>query len=590
MPRLLLLLAALLPLAAAGQGVADKPAEKKDPAGAPLPEEVQAAIKKEVEKAKADLRDEVRAELQGQQSAKEFLDAGRASDRPKLDLFQIEGYLRVRGDLLDGLTLHRAADPGGFTLFPPPISNPDNGTQTSANMRLRLEPVLNVSEQVRVLAQLDLLDGIVLGSTSSGAAASEAGGQGVPEVGRNGIDRSSIRVKRAWGEVQTPVGLLSFGRMPDPWGLGISYNAGAGVDDDLGDSVDRLQMAIAVRQTFLGPWVDVVVPYYDINSSGLVSRNLGGLGQPFSLDKADERWTLGLKLAKIDTDDELRRKNAAGKASWNYGLRYGYHQQNFRLEPATGTPGDLGPAAPTVNEARIGLSYHSFDLWGRYRTARLRVEAEAALRFGGMDDGRLAITDPSLGPIQILEFGGVVQSDLRFDKLLVGLEWGYASGDASPGIGLRPGRGPAQRGWIDGAQYAVGDARLSITNLAFNPAYRVDLILWRELYGAVSDAWYLKPSVRYDVLDGLSLRAALVYSQAIYASSTPSATHKPLGLELDTGIHYASDDGFLAWVQWGVLQPLDGLGYGAFRDSLAFPVQTDLKRAHAVRAGLGIKF
>ena len=37
----------------------------------------------------------------------------------------------------------------------------------SANMRLRVEPTLNVSERVRVKAQIDVLDNYVLGSSAS---------------------------------------------------------------------------------------------------------------------------------------------------------------------------------------------------------------------------------------------------------------------------------------------------------------------------------------------------------------------------------------------------------------------------------------
>src|SRR6187431_442375 len=50
----------------------------------------------------------------------------------------------------------------------------------------------------------------------------------------------SIRVKRLWGEVSTPVGILRFGRMGSHWGLGMVNNDGTRLDDDLGDNVDRI--------------------------------------------------------------------------------------------------------------------------------------------------------------------------------------------------------------------------------------------------------------------------------------------------------------------------------------------------------------
>jgi uncharacterized protein (TIGR04551 family) len=574
---------ALAPLAAAQAPPPARPAEKKEAAP---PDDVQAAIKREVEKAKAEIRDEVRAEIQGQQSAKEFLEAAGPSDKPKLDLLTLGGYYRLRGDLFDNFALRRSADPGGYTLFPTPPNNPNKATQTTADMRLRLEPVLNVSEQVRVLSQIDLLDGTVLGSGQTGYA--------VPAVdSKVTLDRPEVRVKRAWGEVQTPLGLLSFGRMPSQWGLGILAHAGAGLDDDRGDSVDRLQLAVPWRQSPLGPLV--VVPYYDIESSGLISENLAGSGQPISLSKADERWALGLKAVRIDTDEELQRKMASGASSWNYGAFYGYHAQHYSLAPTAAAPLPGSPQVVPVTTVPVGLSYQTLDLWARWRTKRARLEVEVAGVYGTIADDRLKLTDPAQGPVKLRQLGGAAQFDYRPSdgKLLLGVEYGMASGDRTPGMGNHPERGLPQNGSIDGSQ--IGTAIPSggalhddfIRNFRFNPAYRVDLILWRDLLGSVTDAWYLKPTLRYDVLEGLSLRAALVYSQAMYASSTPSTKHRPLGLELDTGIHYASDDGFNAWLAWGFLHPLDGLDYMQGTRTAA---DHALVSAHAIRTGLAIRF
>jgi len=564
----LLLAAGLAPAAAAQQkGATDKPAGKAEVAP-----EVQAAI----EKAKEELREELRTRAQDQAVAQ--AEALPADEGRKLNLFQVSGYLRLRGDLLDDLSLRRGADPGGYYLFPPPVSSPGKGTLTSGNLRLRLEPVLNVSDQVRVLAQVDLLDGVLLGQSPQ-----------VPPGDGSGADRDSIRVKRAWGEVQTPVGLASFGRMPAQWGLGMVANAGSGMGDDLGDSVDRLQLAIPVRQL---PVVGsaVLVPYYQVNSSGLSFAQSPGVSQPLDIDKADDNWSTGVRAVHLDTEEELRRKLDRGESSWNYGVWYQYTSQRYALSSLVGSPINQAEAA-TVREVKVGETAHQADFWLRYRTRRVRLELEAAGIYGNVDDARLKATDAALGPVARRQVGAVLQGDYRFldGKLTVGLEAGAASGDKTPGMGNRPERGLPQPGSIDGSQ--VGSTSASgpvldkaIRNFRFNPAYRVDLILWRELLGNVTDAWYLKPSVRYDVLDGLSLRASLVYSQAIYAESTPSTNHRPLGLELDTGVHYASGDGFHLWLDWGVLQPLDGFNYAPGATGTA------KTRAHALRSGVAIRF
>jgi uncharacterized protein (TIGR04551 family) len=145
---------------------------------------------------------------------------------------------------------------------------------------------------------------------------------------------------------------------------------------------------------------------------------------------------------------------------------------------------------------------------------------------------------------------------------------------------------PPKPGDIDGAQFAPGDKVLDIRNFRFNPAYRVDLILWREILQGVTDAFYVKPTARYELIEGLAAQASLVYSQAMYASSTPSTVHKPLGVELDVGLSYQSDDGFIAFANYGLLQPLDGLGYAP---GASVPGR-DITRAHAIRSGLAVKF
>ena len=49
------------------------------------------------------------------------------------------------------------------------------------------------------------------------------------------------------------------------------------------------------------------------------------------------------------------------------------------------------------------------------------------------------------------------------------------------------------------------------------------VILWRRILGQVTDAWYLRPSMRWDIFPGLVFDGAIIYSQALYSQSTPSA-------------------------------------------------------------------
>ena len=144
----------------------------------------------------------------------------------------------------------------------------------------------------------------------------------------------------------------------------------------------------------------------------------------------------------------------------------------------------------------------------------------------------------------------------------------------------------ATDGAIDGNQ--VGANYGALNNYRFNPAYQVDLILWRRILGTVTDAWYLKPTFRWDVLDGLTVGAQVIYSQAIFASSTPSQVNKPLGIEADLGVKYQSDDGFVFFLEYGLLKMLSGFDITPAESTAATVNPSGV--AQNIHAGLGIVF
>lgn len=607
MSRLLAALLAALclaPTAVLAQETRAPAPEKKDEAAkddaARVDPAIQAAIQKALEKAKEEIRNEVRAELQGAQSAAEFM--GTVAEGPKLQFFQLEGYFRLRGDLLDNLSLGRDVDTAGYRLFPVPLQGSGRGTLSTANMRLRLEPTFNVSERVRVKMQVDVLDNYVLGSSTSQVFDSRGSPYPVPfygssrELSNNDPTqtRPVISPKRVWGEVQTPVGLLSFGRMPSAWGLGILSHAGQGLDSDFGDTVDRIQFALPPVETPLGNLT--IVPMIDFDSEGVLNtdpRFGAASGQPFDAESGDDARTYALKLARLDTEDEIRRKQEAGGASLNYGLYYNYRTQRWTYPAWTqqGLAGDYSDA--TGVKVKRGAYAHVFDFWTRWLSSKWRVEGEVVGVYGQVanafayDATSGAVTD--IRRVLLRQWGAVLQADYQVlpSRVWLGGELGLASGDPAPGFGNatsrldQNGRLPAY-GAIDGPQFGQpGDN--AIRNFRFNPAYRVDSILWRRIMGQVTDAWYLKPSIRWDVLPGLRFDGAAIYSQAMDAGSTPSAVavdsgatngnefklqkggKKPLGLELDTKLTLDAGDGFVLWGETAVLQPFGGLGPGASR-------------------------
>jgi uncharacterized protein (TIGR04551 family) len=617
-PTALAALAALLLAAGAG---AEEP--KKD---APVDPKVEALIRQAVEKAKQELRDEMRQEVQTAQATAEF--AGAVAPGPKFQFIEVDGYFRVRGDLKDAYDLHRGADnangayTSGFSgtsnlgnyVYPGPVlpgnlngaPNP-RSTMTSANMRLRLLPTFNVSERVRVRAEADLFDNYVLGSRPFDPSASYSGAVLA--------DRPVINLKMAWGEVETPVGLLSFGRMPSVWGLGIVAPAQDGLDDDFGNIADRIQFATMPVSTIFGSLT--FIPYMDFYANGPLQGDprwskttLAGFGsgQPFVLESSGNGRVLGLKLLKIDTADELRRKLERGEWSFNYGLFYEYTTiSNLFMGATDQFPLDSHTSTPTVTAAdqvHRGEYDHQGDLWLRFRTPRFTAEFEGTYLYGHVNNPTM---DPAYGtadptrplngkevPIDMHQFGAALRTSYQVspNKVTLGLELAIASGDPAPGYGNRPWMANTDQtkapysAVFEGTQYNLATGDHSINNFRFNPGYRPDLIFWRDIMGQVTDAWYLKPSLRVDIVGGLAWDVAAIFSQSLDNSSSPATDPNTgaggsalMGLEGDTKLTLTSDEGFSAWGAAGVFQPLS-----------AFDGAGTLSRAWTLKFGLAARF
>ena len=590
---------------------------------APVDPRVEALIRQAVEKAKADMREEVKAELQTAQATAEF--TGASAPGPRLQFLELDGYFRFRGDLKDSYDLGREADnanggrtsaggtPGNY-VYPGPVlpGNLNGGpnprsTMTSANMRLRLLPTLNISERVRVRAEADLFDNYVLGSRPQDPSATYSGAVLT--------DRPVINLKLAWGEVETPVGLLSFGRMPSVWGLGIVAPAQDGLDDDFGNIADRIQFATMPVGTVFGYLT--FVPYLDFFANGPLqgdprwskSTLLGtGAGQPFNLESSGDGRVLGLKVLRLDTADELRRKLERGETSLNYGAFYEYTRLSSVFRDATDTfPLDSQGAVPSVGVDQVvhrGEYDHQGDLWLRVRTPRFYLELEGTYLYGHINNptmdtnyGSVDNTRPLNGnevPIQLRQYGAALRTSYQVtpNKVTIGLELGVASGDGAPGFGNRPWMANSNQakapypGVFEGTQYNLATGDHEISNFRFNPGYRPDLIFWRDIMGQVTDAWYAKPSLRVDIVGGLAWDVAAVISQALKKSSTPSTDVESgsggstlLGVEGDTKLTLTSDEGFSAWVAGGVFQPF-----------AAFDRAGATSRAWTLKLGLAARF
>ncbi|MFT3771999.1 MAG: TIGR04551 family protein [Minicystis sp.] len=575
-------------------------------------------------------------------------------------VFEIHGYYRVRAELFHNFALGRRdlLPP----LWPQPPDNDvllagvtgapqtgkqsvvlcgsdpslksaqacSNNTQAGANMRFRLNPELHISDNLRVMAQIDMLDNLVLGSTpegyynqpvTNGYQAQGRGGytplgafattQWAPTANQNST-QNSVTVKRVWGEYVTPVGLLRFGRMPSHWGLGMVANSGDGHDSDWQSTSDRIMFVTGIKKYdlyFAGMW--------DFANEGLTSANLAQQqGQPYDLSQLDDVNQYGLVLVRRRNPELQRLELAKGQIVVNGGLYFVYRNQ-FLSSDQSGP--SLGASSQNYSNTltRRGAQAYIPDLWLQVLYRKFRFEAEAAMIYGSIDS--IATTggkgssnyanaaDPKNPGYKIRQFGIATQSEFRAieDRLRVQFGFGWSSGD--PGLStLKPGDQEL-------LPKAISTDR-TYSEFRFHPDYRVDLIFFRNILGRVQGAYYFRPSVEYDFQrdkngQRIGGGAAVIWSRASEFIQTPGHA-RDLGVELNGRLYFQSKDGtlnddsekmggFFTSLEYGVFFPLNGLGYFQSQQTLytnSAPAingtaqKLDTSIAQALRWYLGILF
>lgn len=519
------------------------------------------------------------------------------------------GSFRFRFNLFSNLDLGLGADP---TLNPTcaPATSPGVGAQgalgnvrqtsTTANMRLRYEPTLRIGEVVAVHATMDFLDNVVLGETPSldGVAAPMsvfAGSARSPSAGFSAL-RDSVRIKAAWAELRLfDLVILRGGRIPYKFGLGIVRSDGRAQDADFGDYVDGAFGKIKVGITYLFAGME-------FPGEGVVSDAPYGYStRPYDLDQSDDaiRWVFG-----VDSTPETRaeraqveRDLAAGKPVVDWGLYNAITQQKIsseRIVSATGgQAGEPDPAGGAFDDYTLvprGAFFWTPSLWTkiRYRPRSdlsLRVELEAAMTYGWVDHVQSNKDDPR-SKKEFLSFGAALEAVLDVGRNRVELLAGVASGGNTLGAW-----GILDRHVVSTPNqtcYSLDQSEVfrtrKIHHFVFNRDYRVDSILFREVIGSVTNAFYFKPAYgRVFFRDGaweVGGGASLLMAFASISEGAPGRK-RPLGVE----------PGLDLWARWGqhltlradgaVLVPLDGL------DRAATGQQAEPAGALRIRAQIG---
>ncbi|HUB09525.1 MAG TPA: TIGR04551 family protein [Myxococcales bacterium] len=477
-----------------------------------------------------------------------FTDVGQDLEGREHTVFAAQGYFRTRGELLYDLDLDRGPTPSGQLFFPLPLSEPSSHLLDDADMRLRADlaayaPFGGLAVKVR----LDGLNNLQLGSLPQGSPQSSTSYQSPSQV---------ILIRRAYGEVLTPVGLLAAGRMGNQFGLGMTANSGDCLDCDYDQSADRI--------LFATPLVGYIWALaFDFTAAGPLIPKTGGTTL-VGLDPSTEVHTFNVAVLKWHDADAIERRRRAHLTTFDYGAYYSHRWQNddvpadyiLTSEPVAITPSQVVPR---------GYQADAIDGWARLLFPEVRLEAEAAFLYASEQQASLIPGVLLPQAVTATQWGGAFESEVGAPNRPwgVGLDTGIASGDSAPGFGalVPPGAAAAKPGDLNGAQ-ASPPYDYTVNNFQFSPDYHIDRILFRNIIGTVTDAYYLRPHARLTLAHSgksrLSAELFGVASWALYASSTPGGTHA-LGLEVDPTLRYESSVGFVAELQYAVLFPFSGL-------------------------------
>ncbi len=279
-----------------------------------------------------------------------------------------DGHYRARGEFFDSLSLSDTN------------SNAE-GAAWTMNHRLRLRPGFRISDQVSLFTQVDVLPYVSWGSSPvavvdplTGEVQSVVFSDAVapPTTEEGAATLQNIQMTRLWGEVQTPYGLLRFGRVPNHWGSGMVFNAGNRPVDEYGDTVDRLQFTGQAGQVFL-------MGGYENRYEGLAA------------EKDDYRAIVASVLFESE------------KAA--LGTFHTYRWQN-------------------TGDTRYGVWIG--DLWGRATLGMAEAETEFAAIVGGGD-----LTN-GINDVRTTAFGGHIRVGIDPGNIRAGVLTGFATGDADP--------------------------------------------------------------------------------------------------------------------------------------------------------------
>ncbi len=487
-------------------------------------------------------------------------------------------------------------DPGSAT-FEDKLSKESEKTLGTANLRLRLSPVFRLSDTIRIGTTVDLLDNLVLGSTPEylGNVSSSGGNGGFykgypgpaipldtftntqvpPSAGINALN-DSISVKEAYAEwliaFDDPLrpdsfnlGTLKVGRYAYDWGLGILTSRG---DYDRNDTALTTIERFRALDAEWGNYLDRFSWRYDFSlfnvmvgygwlGSGAVSYGLqNSYGQSYDVEQEDDVHQVEFALfSRPESRDDFinRRKGLfSGKPQIDWGLYVTWRSQ----ESTTALKDGSSPSAVDLTKDYASLQLVDRaawlltpDLWLRLDwrpdpKTRYYAALEGAAVIGSLDnvDATGATTT-----VDVMQYGGALETNFTLGMISFGLDAGMASGDDAELMAWYTGR--EKNPWGTDNRYSA---------FSFNRNYAIDMLLYRQVLGTVSNSAYFRPHFDFDIIPteegAFGGLISGLYAMALNPEAYPGDSSN-LGLELDAHLFYEETNRFLVSGGFGFLYP-----------------------------------
>ena len=410
-------------------------------------------------------------------------------------------------------------------------------------MRLRLEPTVNVTEQVRVKAQLDVFDNLVMGSTPESYYINERvqrRRRGLPDVPTAAFAQPASRPSRASTRLLVDPRQARLGRgshavrraalRPHAVALGHSaccVNNGDCLDCDFGANADRVMFATKL-------WGHFIAFMWDWVATGPTTQIIGPQqGQGVVLQRRHPRRRLAVDPGARQDGQARGAQREARPGQGRLQLRRLLHLSPAGLGPAG--PAAVRPRATPATQlqgttvAAPAPRRSSCDIWLRLNWKKLHLEAEGAIvagTIGNLTDVFRGRQGLDVDPVGRLRRPAPTTSSCTTRSSSTSKS--ATPRATTPKIRTAAVNFNAALRWC---RSTTASARFT-----FDPDYHVDLILFRRILGTVNNATYFKPGVSYDIVDNFGARVDIMYAIANKPVGYPGNSYN-LGLEIDAAAH-----------------------------------------------------